>query len=205
MKEFWDSKYASDKYVYGTQPNEYLKHIINKGILSGKIMFPAEGEGRNAVYAAQHGIDVVAFDQSREARIKAMRLAADKGVDIEYMVGEFMKVIINKNEQFDGAVLVYAHFPNHLRTVYHRYVAKHIKPGGVVVLEAFSKDHSKYQQQNPAVGGPRNIDMLYTTEIILSDFHEFTPLDIKQMKVPLSEGIGHNGTASVIRFTGIKK
>lgn len=203
MKEFWDSKYASSTYVYGTQPNEYVKDAISKNILSGRVMFPAEGEGRNAVYAAQQGLQVVAFDQSTEARLKALRLAADKSVEIEYLTGEFTKIPLTGT--FDGAVLTYAHFPPHLRAQYHQHVAQYIKSGGVIVLEAFSKAHTKYQQQNPSVGGPQNIDMLYTTEIMLNDFPEFAPLQIEETDVPLSEGIGHNGTASVIRFIGIKK
>lgn len=205
MKEFWDSKYASDEYVYGKNPNKYLKHAISQNLLSGKIMFPAEGEGRNAVYAAQQGLNVVAFDQSTEGRIKSMRLAAERGVDIDYIVGEFMKVPIDKEQLFDAAVLVYAHFPEHLRTAYHRCVAKHIKPGGIIVLEAFSKNHVNNQKQNPAVGGPGNISMLYTKDIIATDFHEFEPIELHEVEINLAEGIGHNGLASVVRFIGKKR
>lgn len=205
MKEFWDSKYASEEYVYGDQPNDYLKQAIDKKILSGRIMFPAEGEGRNAAYAAKNGIEAIAFDQSSEAKVKAMRLAAIKGVDIEYLVGEFLQAPLNKYKYFDGAVLIYAHFPEKLRAEYHNFIAKHIRPGGVILLESFSKGHTKNQEENPSVGGPRNIDMLYTKEMIIDDFKMFTPLEIEEKEIYLSEGIGHNGIAKVIRFIGIKK
>ncbi len=204
MKDFWDNKYASDEYVYGKLPNEYLKYVISNKLLNGKIMFIAEGEGRNAVYAAEHGLDVVAFDQSTEGRNKAMRLANDRGVNVDYIVGDFMEFPFDQENLFDGAVLIYAHFPHHQRTLYHHFVANNIKPGGIIILEAFCKEHINNQNINPAVGGPRDIDMLYSKEIILKEFKDFVPIEIEETEIYLSEGIGHNGIAKVVRFIGRK-
>ena len=56
MKEFWDSRYSAEEYVYGILPNEYFKSKLITDEKSGNILFPAEGEGRNAVYAALKGL-----------------------------------------------------------------------------------------------------------------------------------------------------
>ena len=83
--EFWDERYRSEQYVYGETPNKYLAGKL-AGLKPGKILFPADGEGRNGVYAATLGWEVFAFDQSAEGKRKAEQLAAKKGVHINYAV-----------------------------------------------------------------------------------------------------------------------
>ena len=74
MKDKWDDRYSKSEFAYGELPNDYLKDQLNI-IPAGTILFPAEGEGRNAVYAATLGWSVYAFDQSIEGRKKAIQLA----------------------------------------------------------------------------------------------------------------------------------
>ncbi|MDX1604123.1 MAG: SAM-dependent methyltransferase, partial [Salinimicrobium sediminis] len=85
MQEFWNERYQREEYIYGKDPNEYLKAQL-KNLTPGRILFPAEGEGRNAVHAAKKGWQVSAFDQSEEGRKKALRLAEAEGVEIDYTV-----------------------------------------------------------------------------------------------------------------------
>ena len=77
MKEFWEIRYAEKQYAYGENPNVYFKEQLDK-LKPGKILLPAEGEGRNAVYAAKQGWEVMAFDLSSEGKNKAEKLAAKK-------------------------------------------------------------------------------------------------------------------------------
>ena len=86
MTSFWDQRYSDDQYAYGIEPNAFLKECLDKHPFSGSILFPAEGEGRNAVYAAKRGLKVVAFDPSVEGKKKAEKLAAKNQVSIEYII-----------------------------------------------------------------------------------------------------------------------
>lgn len=204
MNQFWNKKYASANYVYGVEPNVFLKASIEKYVNSGTILFPGEGEGRNAVYAAQKGLSVTAFDQSEQGKIKALKLAAEAGVNIDYRVGDLTRMNFPK-ASFDAAALIYAHLQPDIRKLIHNSLSGFIKPGGIVILEGFSKSHIENQKINPHAGGPRDIKMLYDRELIINDFSEFEPLLITETEVFLEEGTGHNGKAAVVRFVGRKK
>lgn len=87
METFWNQRYRQEAFAYGKAPNQYFKENIQK-LNPGKILFPAEGEGRNAVYAAQLGWDVYAFDISEEGKTKAKKWARENKVSINYQVGQ---------------------------------------------------------------------------------------------------------------------
>jgi hypothetical protein len=55
------------------------------------------------------------------------------------------------------------------------------------------------------VGGPQDINMLFSIEEIKADFEAFGIIELSETEVALEEGIYHQGTGSVIRFVGIKK
>ncbi len=92
--DFWNERYAEDKYAYGIEPNDFVKQELQK-LKPGKILFPAEGEGRNAVYAAQLGFDVYAFDPSEEGRRKALKLARENNVNINYQLAGYSNCSIS--------------------------------------------------------------------------------------------------------------
>ncbi|PLX13465.1 MAG: SAM-dependent methyltransferase [Marinilabiliales bacterium] len=204
MKDFWNSRYADKEYAYGTEPNNYFKQIIDGRKLGGRILLPAEGEGRNAVYAAKKGLEVFAFDISIEGKIKALKLAKNQNIKIAYEIGDFLKMPL-KEDSFDAAALIFAHFPPNIISVYHKKIADLLKPGGIIILEGFSKRHFDLQLKNPSAGGPKNIDMLFSKTQISSDFKNFKVLDFEEKEVVLEEGIFHKGKAQVIRFCGVKK
>ena len=114
----WNERYRAKEYAYGTEPNEYLKEQLGK-LAPGMILFGAEGEGRNAVYAAKTGWDVSAFDVSIEGKNKALRLAEKNKVSIDYKVG-LLPDLNYKNEQFDVIALIFAHFPPEIKSEYHK-------------------------------------------------------------------------------------
>jgi ubiquinone/menaquinone biosynthesis C-methylase UbiE len=191
-----------EEFAYGEQPNLYLKDQLLK-LNPGTILFPAEGEGRNAVFAATQGWHVSAFDISVEGKKKAMRLAQANHVSIDYQVGELQNLNYQP-EQFDAIALIYAHFPAAIKSQYHQMLNKLLRKGGVIIFEAFSKKHLDYIARNEKVGGPRDIAMLFSVDEIKSDFANYDILELKEEEVELKEGLFHNGIGSVIRFVGRK-
>jgi SAM-dependent methyltransferase len=200
--QFWDQRYGQEEYVYGSTPNEFYKKWIDK-LVPGKAFFPAEGEGRNAVYAAQLGWQVLAIDQSEMGKRKALDLALSKQVQIEYLVAD-LEAIDLSDRTFDLIVLIYAHLHDSIRRTIHQKLADRLNPGGHVILEAFSKQHPPYQLLNPAVGGPRELAYLYDEAEIVSDFSGLKPIYQATEEIELSEGAYHAGKGSVVRFVGKK-
>lgn len=202
MKTFWDQRYKDVAYAFGKDPNEYLKSVL-LGLKPGKILFPAEGEGRNAVFAASLGWKVFAFDISEEGKRKAEQLAAEKQVSIDYAIAEMMDAHYAP-DSFDAIALVFAHFDESLRSAYHKRLSSFLKPGGHLILEGFNKNHLQYNTQNPAVGGPRDLSMLYAASDLQKDFEGFEIRELVEQETTLSEGVYHAGKGAVVRFWGIK-
>lgn len=199
----WDDRYSDDQFAYGEEPNNYLKDRL-QNIDPGTILFPAEGEGRNAVFAARLGWEVHAFDISAEGQKKALKLAAANKVSIDYKAGELHTLNYN-NDQFDAIALIYAHFPADIKSRLHRELDAYLRPGGILIFEAFSKKHLEYLAKNEKVGGPKDIASLFSIEEIHADFSNYEIIELKEIEITLNEGLYHNGEASVIRFTGRKK
>jgi ubiquinone/menaquinone biosynthesis C-methylase UbiE len=204
MKELWDARYATSEFVYGKEPNLFFKNTIDDLNITGKVLLPAEGEGRNAVYAAKKRLSVSAFDFSSEAKKKALSLAQSEDVQIHYVVGEISDLDL-ESESFDTAALIYAHFPPHVRKHVHGEVAKMIKPGGLVILEAFSKNNLENKLKNPSSGGPDKIELLYSKEDLELDFQNFHIIKLEEAEISLNEGKLHTGSSRVIRFIGKRR
>lgn len=199
----WNDRYSTDEFAYGEQPNNYLKEQLMQ-LDTGTILFPAEGEGRNAVFAAKLGWKVSAFDISIEGKNKALQLAENNNVSIDYQVGELQELDY-KAEQFDAIALIYAHFPSAVKSAYHKTLSNYLRKGGLLIFEAFSKKHLDYIAKNEKVGGPKEIDMLFSIEEIRVDFENYEILVLEEKEIELNEGLFHNGQGSVIRFVGRKK
>lgn len=202
MKNFWNDRYSSNAFAYGKEPNVFFKQELDK-LESGKILLPADGEGRNSIYAAQQGWDVHACDISDSGKAKAETLAAENRVDIQYLVGDFGNLPY-ENSYFDAVALIYAHFPSEKKKQYHDLVNLYLKPGGTIIIEAFSKAHLRFNSENPSVGGPKDIDMLYSIEEIKNDFPNFRISVLEEVEIDLNEGEFHIGRGSVVRFVGNK-
>lgn len=199
----WNERYANEEFAYGEEPNNYLKEQLTK-LDTGKILFPAEGEGRNAVFAAKSGWTVSAFDISNEGLKKALHLAEKNNVSIDYQIGE-LQALNYQEEQFDAIALIYAHFPANIKSQLHKELDKYLRKGGIIIFEAFSKNHLDYLAKNEKVGGPKDIESLFSIEEIEADFNNYEIIELKETVIHLNEGIYHNGEGSVIRFVGRKK
>lgn len=201
--QHWDTRYANNEYAFGKQPNLYFKEQLLR-LNAGNILLPAEGEGRNAVFAAQLGWTVSAFDISTEGKNKAQQLATANNVAVDYQIGELAQLNY-RAEQFDVIALIYAHFPATIKSEYHKLLNQYLRKGGTVIFEAFSKKHIEYRVKNEKVGGPKDLESLFSMEELQSDFKNYEILELAEMEIELSEGLYHNGKGSVIRFTGRKK
>ncbi len=199
----WNERYSKDEFAYGEQPNNFLKEQLEK-LKAGSILFPAEGEGRNAVFAARLGWTVSAFDISVEGKNKALRLAETNKVKINYVVGE-LEELNYSDDQFDAIALIYAHFPADIKSTYHKTLGKYLRKNGVIIFEAFSKKHIDYISANEKVGGPKDIASLFSIDEIKADFNDFEIIKLAEQEIDLNEGLFHNGKGCVIRFVGRKK
>ncbi len=198
MKEFWNQRYAVAGYVYGKSPNAFLKESL-EGRRPGKALFPAEGEGRNAVYAASLGWESTAFDYSEAACRKAEALARERGVRIEYQISG-IESYPYPEAAFSMVGLFFAHLPPETRQFLHRKAMRSLHPGGTIILEAFSKAQLELDS-----GGPKREDMLFSKEELAKDFSGLHIELLEETEIVFSEGPYHNGPARVVRLLGARR
>ncbi|WP_154858785.1 class I SAM-dependent methyltransferase [Cyclobacterium xiamenense] len=203
MKAFWNERYKSADYVYGEKPNAFFASKITS-LSPGKLLLPAEGEGRNAVFAASLGWEVWAFDYSEEGKKKADRLAKKNRVAIHYEVCDTNDVRYEA-DSFDLMGLFFAHFPEAVRATYHRKLAAFVKPGGKLLIEGFRKEHLELSRANPQAGGPKDESMLFSLDILRSDFPDFEWEQLEALTENLEEGSFHQGKSALIRALGTKR
>lgn len=195
MNDFWNERFSRPGFIYGTEPNDFFKQEIQK-LTPGKLLLPAEGEGRNAVFAAGRGWDVTAFDPSDAGISKAMRLAAEKGVAIHYLLADFDSIELPE-KSFDVLALIYAHTYN-WKKVYADLI-RLLKPGGIIIIEVFNKSQIKNTS-----GGPKDPDMLPTAPLLEKALAGLSSLKVWEEQVILSEGENHQGLADVVRCVAQK-
>lgn len=198
MQQFWNERYSKEEMAYGHEPNVFFREQLEK-LQPGRLLLPAEGEGRNALYAASKGWDVLAFDFSEAGQAKALALARQQGITIEYQVADAHQ-FETAPDTLDAVALIYAHFPAVLRLILHRKVVQWLKPGGVLILEAF---HPK-QLDGYTSGGPTDETMLYTPVMLLQDFEGLEIQLLEEREVELQEGTLHSGKAYVTRLVATK-
>ena len=198
----WNTRFSEPGYAYGETPNVYLVEQL-EGLAPGTILFGAEGEGRNAVYAAGRGWTVAACDISEAGRNKARQLARKNGVEIDYRVGELPELGFQP-AQFDVVALIYAHFPPRVRREYHRLLDTYLKPGGKIIFEGFGERHLAYRERDPKIGGPWDGRLLFSEAELRWDFADYTVEELGEQERELHQGKYHNGVGSVLRFVGKK-
>ncbi len=192
----WDERYRGDNFVYGTEPNSFL--VEHSKLLTGPILSLAEGEGRNAVFLASLGLDVLGVDASDVGLAKAQKLAGLKGVAIRTEVADLATYEPTANH-FGAVVSISAHLPTHVRQRLYRLVEQCLKPGGIIILEAYAKS-----QLLRNTGGPKDPDMLLTVDDLLAEFPNCQPMLCHEIEREVVEGEFHTGLASVIQFIGKK-
>jgi 23S rRNA G2445 N2-methylase RlmL len=194
---FWNKRYANRDYLYGTEPNSFLAEHCR--LLSSPVLSLSEGEGRNAVFLASRGLEVVGVDISGVALEKAQRLAASCGVEIKTLVADLATFEPEANH-YGSVISISAHLPSGVRNRLYPLIERSLKRDGVIVLEAFSEN-----QLARATGGPKDADMLMSVEKLQQEFSNLEPVLLREVEREVSEGAGHTGMASVVQFIGRKK
>ncbi len=162
----WDKRFEGSDYIYGLEPNVYFKESLNQQKQKGNLLLVAEGEGRNAVYAAKKGWMVSAFDISKIGRNKALKLAEENNVSIDYDLGNFMEDFNYADESFDMIGFFYAHMATEIRMKYFKELIKKLKPSGLVVMEAVCFQQKEIQKQGEYRVGPKEDDLFYSKQEI---------------------------------------
>lgn len=195
MKDFWNQRFAAPAYAYGEAPNEFFRMQLHR-LLPGRILLPAEGEGRNAVYAAQRGWQVQAYDFSEAARNKALQLAEKSGVSIHYELASHQEADF-PTAYFDVVALIFAHTSE--REHLHQKAVQWLRPGGTLILQGFSKEQLQYVS-----GGPRDPALLFDRRTLESDFRMLAELRLEEVVVELEEGHYPRGLGALINLVGKK-
>jgi len=195
--DFWNKRYSEPEFAYGTKPNEFFKEQIAK-LNPGKALFLGEGEGRNAIYAAKLGWQVDAVDFSSSAKGKALRLAKENNVIINYAVNDFDQYQFAKN-QYDLVVMIFLHLPKETNQIIFQGSISSLKANGKLLIETFSKE-----QINNSSGGPKDIELLFSEDVLLKLAAELKTELVDSKTIHLDEGNYHKGKANVIRYVGVK-
>jgi cyclopropane fatty-acyl-phospholipid synthase-like methyltransferase len=197
--ERWQERFAAPGYLFGTAPNTFLKnhaHLLKKG---EKALSIADGEGRNGVFMAEQGLDVLSIDFSPVAQEKARKLAAERGVTLKVERVD----ILNWDwpvEAFDVVVGVFFQFAGpEGRAKIFEGIKKALKPGGLLLLEGYGPKQLEYK-----TGGPPHLENLYTRELLEKAFADFSSIEVREYDAEIHEGSGHGGLSALVDLVGRK-
>lgn len=194
----WNTRFQGENYVYGKEPNIFLTEVHRKLSIRGQALTIAEGEGRNAVYLAQQGMDVTTWDYAESGLEKTEKLAEERNVNVDTQLIDLNEATWEQN-RWDEIVCIYGHFPEELRTKTLLGVKDAVKPGGYYVTEVYSYKQIPYNS-----GGPRDLNFLYKPEEFLQTFADWRIIHFFVGEVERYEGDLHNGLSHVIQFVGQK-
>lgn len=194
MKDFWDSRYSEAGYAYGTEANAFLVAEAQRLQPGMKVLVVGDGEGRNGVWLAQRGFDVTSVDYSEVGVRRARLLAEQRGVSLDIHCAD-----LNEWQwpvaHFDAVASIFVHFPSAIRPGLHARMLASLKPGGVLIMEAFDKDQLNYSS-----GGPPVEDALFSAAMLGEDFGAADIELCQEQVVSLNEGKYHVGQGAVVRL-----
>jgi cyclopropane fatty-acyl-phospholipid synthase-like methyltransferase len=197
--DFWQERFSSEDYRFGTAPNAFLKahaHLLKKGQAALAI---ADGEGRNGVFLAEQGLDVLSVDFSPNAQAKARKLAAARGVSMRVEQVDLMNWEWPA-ESFDVVAAIFFQFAGPAdRAKIFAGIKKTLKPGGLLLLEGYGPRQLDYK-----TGGPQQLDHLYTGALLKDAFADFASVEVREYDAEIYEGSGHGGMSALVDLVGRK-
>jgi len=192
-KDFWNSRFASESYVFGTSPAAFLVDNARYIPPRSRVLVPADGEGRNSVFLAELGHRVVATDIAEEGIAKARRLSEARGVSVEFQHLD-LQGWRWPDAQFDAAVAIFIQFaPPAFRDEIFAGLKRAVRPGGVVLLHGYTPKQLEYR-----TGGPSIVEQLYTEALLRAAFADWELIRVEAYERELDEGPGHKGRSAVI-------
>ena len=193
----WDERYSANEYAYGKEPNDFLRQHARL-IPAGQVLCLADGEGRNSVYLAQQGYQVVAIDSSSTGLKKAHKLAAERNVEIETRHADLAEFNLGK-DQWDGIVSIFCHLPPEIRQALHRQVVQSLKPGAYLILEAYTPEQLDFK-----TGGPAVAEMTMTSQNLNEELRGLEFISLNELRREVHEGSFHNGIGAVVQLIARK-
>jgi len=195
----WEGRYAAAEYVFGTEPNYFLKKCKPLLPKSGRVLAVADGEGRNGVWLAEQGLDVVSIDFSPAAQAKARALAEKRGVSLTIEQADVHNWAYPE-AAFDVVVEIFTQFSAPAeRPKKWAGMRRALKSGGLLIVEGYTPKQIEY-----GTGGPRQAEHLYTRAMLEEAFGDFADVVIVQEELEIWEGDGHGGMSAVIGLTARK-
>jgi 2-polyprenyl-3-methyl-5-hydroxy-6-metoxy-1,4-benzoquinol methylase len=198
MKGHWNDRYINNEAAYGKTPNVYFAKTLRalgktSDLTKMNILLPCDGEGRNAIYAAQLGLKVRSFDASEVGVKKSLQWAKEAGVTIHSTCEDAFEFYPKEN--YDVIGLIFAHMPTDLREEFHKKIESWLAPGGTLILEGFHKEQLGRQS-----GGPKKKEMLFDTQMMKDDFSKLEFIQVEKVVTEISEGEFHNGEAVTLQM-----
>lgn len=200
MKDFWNERFGGPEYFYGTTPNAFLAtqaHLLQAG---QSALAVADGEGRNGVWLAEQGLDVLAVDFSEKALQKSRKLAESRGVAIRTELADLHQWNWGEN-RFDVIVAIFIQFASSAeRPALHHAMRRALKPGGLLLLQGYTPKQLEFR-----TGGPSNIDNLYGAADLRRDFGAMEILTLREHDSEIREGPGHSGMSGLVDLVARKR
>ncbi len=195
----WNERFAAEGYLFGLEPNGYLKSCERFLPKTGNALCIADGEGRNSVWMAQMGLAVDAFDFSPLAINKAKTLAQEKHVEVNFACSDWQSFDWKK-QHYDVVAGIFFQFvePENFKTLMGR-LDHALKPGGVLIVQGYGKDQLKFN-----TGGPGKASHLYDEAMLLACFHGYEVEEIKTYEAEINEGTAHCGQSSLVGLVARK-
>ncbi len=193
----WDDRFGGDTYVYGTEPNDFLRAEAAR-IPRGRVLALAEGEGRNAVFLAGLGHDVTAVDLSREGLRKTEKLAADRGVAVTTVHADLATYEPDRGA-YQGVIAIFAHLPAPVRHAAYARAAAALAPGGVMIVESY-----RPEQVALGTGGPKDLALLPTLDDLRDDLAGLDLVVARAVVRDVVEGTLHTGRAATVQVVAVR-
>jgi len=201
MSEYqrWETRYAVPEYAFGKEPNYFLASCKSLLPRAGRVLAVADGEGRNGVWLAEQGLDVVSIDFSPSAQRKARALAAERGVKVT-----FIETDVHKWEYppaaFDVVVEIFTQFSTPAeRALKWAGIRRALKSGGLLIVHGYTPKQLEY-----GTGGPKELENLYTRAMLEAAFGDYRDIKIVEEECEIHEGISHGGMSAMIGLTAHK-
>ena len=189
----WNQRFAGDDYVFGTEPNAYLRAQASRWHPRNRVLCVADGEGRNSVWLAQQGFRVDAFDIAEIAIEKPSRLATQAGVTVNYQMAD-CDGFAWPTEGYDGVAAIFVQFAEPaVRERLFARMAECLKPGGALILQGYTPKQLDYK-----TGGPSAVTHLYTTSMIREAFAKLHIIELREYEADLNEGNAHRGRSALL-------
>ncbi|WP_068793002.1 class I SAM-dependent methyltransferase [Brevibacillus laterosporus] len=199
MESTWNERFRSEEYIYGEEPNVFIYQQAFRLKECPRVIAFAEGEGRNAVFLASRGHEVTAIDYAESGLQKTKKLAQKYAVDVQTKKVDLLVDNV-PNEEYDAAIMVFGHFHRDAQEMIFHKMKNASKPGGIIMLEVYSKDQLHY-----GTGGPADVAMLYEPQEVLSWCEGHEVIHFFYGEKERVEGKLHTGLAHVIQLVVRKK